>query len=209
MILLPFIFVAFPAWPRFSELPAPLDFTDTFPSPSRSIVVLEERLTLPAEEEIPTEEFPNKVVVPALEVSPPLSKESTTSTVAPSTRDVVPDFTVVLGASIERSFPLPVLEILLGSITRGLVLCVSALTSMDGENLRDSGDETKTPDPLMVVTCVLSPREIAPPEAVVFPVSVVLPITERSAPLTVTSAVAVVAPLRFVVPSKFTVVLLL
>ena len=80
---------------------------------------------------------------------------------------------------------------------------------MDGENLRDSGDETKTPDPIMVVTCVLSPKEIAPPEAVVSPVSVVVPVTERSAPLTATLAVAVVAPLRFVVPSKFTVVFLL
>ena len=47
-----------------------------------------------------------------------------------------------------------------------------------------------------------------PPEAVVCPVRVVLPVTERFASI-VTSAVALVDPLRFVVPSKFTVVSLL
>ena len=47
-----------------------------------------------------------------------------------------------------------------------------------------------------------------PPEAVVCPVRVVLPVTERFASI-VTSAVALTGPLRFVVPSKFTVVSLL
>ena len=185
-----------------------MDFTDTFPSPVSSISVFEERLTLPAEEDIFTEEFPDRVVVPAPEISPPLFVESTTSTVVPSMRDVVPDFTVVLGASIERSFPLPVLEIFAGSIVKGLEPSAAALIFTDGENSRDAGDETVRVDPLMVVSCVSSPIEIVPPEAVVFPVRVVLPFTKRSAPLTATLAVAFVA-LRFVVPSKFTVVLLL
>ena len=81
MILLPLTFVTFPAWPRFRELPVPVDFIDTFPSPARSIVVFEERLTLPAEEDTATEESPNRAVTPELEVRPPLFSESAISTV--------------------------------------------------------------------------------------------------------------------------------